>query len=115
VLIDIHNLTTSTASPRRIDPQKHRSHGDRAALSAGSHGRQFLPGSPVPVCYFPYYFLAYMLVGVAWLAILHRRDRTALSAIEADLDATVDAHDHPAPESTITRADSTAKSPVTQP
>jgi hypothetical protein len=56
-----------------------------------------------------------MLVGVAWLAILHRRDRTALSAIEADLEATVDAHDHPAPESTITRADSTAKSPVTQP
>ena len=75
----------------------------------------FYPVPPVPVCYFPYYFLAYMLVGVAWLAILHRRDRTALSAIEADLEATVDAHDHPAPESTITRADSTAKSPVTQP
>jgi hypothetical protein len=77
----------------------------------------FYPVPPVPVCYFPYYFLAYMLVGVAWLAILHRRDRTALSAIEADLEATVDAHDHPAPapESTITRADSTAKSTVTQP
>ncbi|MDT7765589.1 MAG: hypothetical protein QOC63_5009, partial [Mycobacterium sp.] len=32
-------------------------------------------------------------------------------------EATVDAHDHPAPapESTITRADSTAKSTVTQP
>jgi amino acid transporter len=53
----------------------------------------FYPVPPVPVRYFPYYFLAYMMVGVAWLAILHRRDRTALSAIEADLEATVDAHD----------------------
>jgi amino acid transporter len=75
----------------------------------------FYPVPPVPVRYFPYYFLAYMLVGVAWLAILHRRDRTVLTAMEADLEATVDAHDHAAPEPTITRADSTAKSPATQP
>lgn len=75
----------------------------------------FYPVPPVPVCYFPYYFLAYMLVGVAWLAILHRRDRTVLTAIEADLETTVDAHDHHAPESTITRADAAAKSSATQP
>jgi amino acid transporter len=74
----------------------------------------FYPLPPVPVRYFPYYFLAYILVGVAWLAILHRRDNTVLTAIEADLETTVDAHDHHAPESTISRADPTAKSPATQ-
>jgi amino acid transporter len=61
----------------------------------------FYPLPPVPVRYFPYYFLAYMLVGVAWLAVLHRRDRTVLTAIEADLEATVDAHDHPIADSTV--------------
>ncbi len=54
----------------------------------------FYPLPPVPVRYFPYYFLAYMLVGVAWLAILHRRDRTVITAMEADLEATVDTHAH---------------------
>ena len=39
----------------------------------------------MPVLYFPYYFLAYMLVGVVWLTILHRRDNTVMAAIEADL------------------------------
>jgi amino acid transporter len=72
----------------------------------------FYPVPPVPVRYFPYYFLAYMLVGVAWLAVLHRRDHTVLTAIEADLEATVEAHDHQAAEPAITRA---AKSPATQP
>jgi hypothetical protein len=38
----------------------------------------FYPLPPVPVRYFPYYFLAYMLVGVAWLAFLQRRDNTVL-------------------------------------
>ena len=48
----------------------------------------------MPVRYFPYYFLGYLLVGAVWLAVLHRRDPRA-DAIEADLEATVDAHDHP--------------------
>jgi len=61
----------------------------------------FYPLPPVPVRYFPYYFLAYMLVGVAWLAVLQRRDRTVLTAIEADLEATVDAHEHPIADSTV--------------
>jgi amino acid transporter len=51
----------------------------------------FYPLPPVPVRYFPYYFLAYLLIGGAWLAILHRRDRTVLTAMEVDLEATVDA------------------------
>jgi amino acid transporter len=67
----------------------------------------FYPLPPVPVRYFPYYFLAYLLVGGAWLAILHRRDRTVLTAMEADLEATVDAHDHRG-------ADSIVKSSVAQ-
>jgi hypothetical protein len=46
---------------------------------------------------------------VGWLAVLHRRDRTVLTAIEVDLEATVDAHDHPAAASTA-KADSTVKS-----
>jgi amino acid transporter len=61
----------------------------------------FYPLPPLPIRYFPYYFLAYMLVGVAWLAVLHRRDRTVLTAIEADLEATVDAHDHSIADSTV--------------
>jgi amino acid transporter len=68
----------------------------------------FYPLPPVPVRYFPYYFLAYMLVGVAWLAILHRRDRTVITAMEADLEATVDPHAH-------VTADSTVESSVAQP
>jgi amino acid transporter len=61
----------------------------------------FYPLPAVPVRYFPYYFLAYLLVGVAWLAILHRRDRTVLVAIEADLEATVDAHDQHSAATTV--------------
>jgi amino acid transporter len=75
----------------------------------------FYPLPPAPVRYFPYYFVVYMLVGVVWLAVLHRRDSTVLTAIEADLETTVDAHDHHAPETIVTGADSTAKSPATQP
>jgi amino acid transporter len=77
----------------------------------------FYPLPPVPVLYFPYYFLAYMLVGVVWLTILHRRDKSVLASIEADLEATVDAHDHPiAPgpldsaDTPVEGADSAAKS-----
>jgi amino acid transporter len=61
----------------------------------------FYPLPPLPIRYFPYYFLAYMLVGVAWLVVLHRRDGTVLTAIETDLEATVDAHDHPIADSTV--------------
>jgi amino acid transporter len=75
----------------------------------------FYPLPPVPVRYFPYYFLAYMLIGVAWLTMLHRRDKTVLPAIEADLEATVDAHDRIAAEPAAASVDSTVKSPATQP
>jgi hypothetical protein len=75
----------------------------------------FYPLPPVPVRYFPYYFLAYMLIGVAWLTVLHRRDKTVLPAIEADLEATVDAHDRIAVEPAAPSADSTVKSPANQP
>jgi amino acid transporter len=61
----------------------------------------FYPLPPVPVRYFPYYFLAYMLVGVAWLAVLHRRDRPVITAMEADLEATVDTHVHVTADSTV--------------
>jgi amino acid transporter len=70
----------------------------------------FYPLPPVPVRYFPYYFLAYMLVGVTWLAFLQRRDNTVLGAIEADLEATVDAHDHPSATAPVTDVGSPVKS-----
>ncbi|MCW2630435.1 APC family permease [Mycobacterium sp.] len=70
----------------------------------------FYPLPPVPVRYFPYYFLAYLLVGVAWLAFLHRRDNTVLAAIEADLEATVDAHDHLNATAPVTDVGSPVKS-----
>jgi amino acid transporter len=61
----------------------------------------FYPLPPVPVRYFPYYFLAYLLAGVVWLALLHRRDRSVLTAIELDLEATVDAHDPHRSDATV--------------
>ena len=79
----------------------------------------FYPLPPVPVRYFPYYFLAYMLVGVAWLTIVNRRDRTVITAMEADLEATVDTHYHPrtrmpgSPTAEST-AETTAESSVAQ-
>ena len=53
----------------------------------------FYPLPVAPIRYFPYYFFAYMLVGVCWLAIVSRRNAGVLSAIEIDLEATIDAHD----------------------
>lgn len=53
----------------------------------------FYPVPPVPVRFFPYYFLAYMLAGVGWLTVVSRRHRGVLTEIEADLEATVDTHD----------------------
>jgi amino acid transporter len=69
----------------------------------------FYPLPPVPVLYFPYYFLAYLLVGAIWLTVLHRRDNTVLGAIEADLEATVDAHDHPMAPGVLDDTDTTVK------
>ena len=53
----------------------------------------FYPVPSAPVRYFPYYFLGYLLVGAAWLFLVSRRTPGALGEIEADLEATVDAHD----------------------
>jgi hypothetical protein len=46
-----------------------------------------------PVRYFPYYFVAYLLVGAVRLITVSRRKPGVLGEIEADLEATVDAHD----------------------
>jgi amino acid transporter len=53
----------------------------------------FYPVPAAPVRYFPYYFLAYLLVGAAWLVTVSRRNPGVLGEIEADLEATVDVHD----------------------
>ena len=57
----------------------------------------FYPVPVAPVRYFPYYFLAYLLIGAAWLFTVSRRKPGVLSEIETDLEATVDVHD-PRPE-----------------
>jgi len=54
----------------------------------------FYPVPAAPVSYFPYYFLAYILAGAAWLAVVSRRKHGVLAEIKADLEDTVDAHDH---------------------
>jgi amino acid transporter len=54
----------------------------------------FYPVPAAPVSYFPYYFLAYMLAGTAWLTVLSRRKAGVLDAIKVDLENTVDAHGH---------------------
>jgi amino acid transporter len=53
----------------------------------------FYPVPAAPVRYFPYYFLAYLLIGAAWLFTVSRRKPGVLSEIETDLEATVDVHD----------------------
>ncbi|HME75077.1 MAG TPA: hypothetical protein VKI00_05275 [Mycobacterium sp.] len=55
----------------------------------------FYPVPPVPVRYFPYYFLIYMLAGVGWLITVSRRKPGVLADIETDLEATVDSHIDP--------------------
>jgi len=60
----------------------------------------FYPVPPFPTDIFPYIFLFYLAVGGAWLFILSRRRRTLFSEIEADLEATLAAHEQraePAP------------------
>ncbi len=54
----------------------------------------FYPVPAAPVSYFPYYFLAYMLAGAAWLTAVSRRKHGVLAEIKVDLENTVDAHDH---------------------
>jgi amino acid transporter len=53
----------------------------------------FYPVPPYPVDVFPYLFLAYMAAGGGWLFIASRRHRGLFSEIEADLDATLAAHE----------------------
>ena len=50
----------------------------------------FYPVPPAPVRYFPYYFLLYMGVGIAWLITVSRRKPTVLTDIETDLEASVE-------------------------
>jgi amino acid transporter len=50
----------------------------------------FYPLPPYPVRLFPYIFLAWMLVGAAWLYVVNRRRAGTLASIEADLDRTID-------------------------
>jgi amino acid transporter len=49
----------------------------------------FYPVPPWPVDSFPYIFLAYMLVGGAWLYAISRRNRGIFSEIEMDLEASM--------------------------
>jgi amino acid transporter len=46
----------------------------------------FYPVPAFPVRVFPYYFLAYMIVGVIWLRVASMRNPGVLRAIEADLE-----------------------------
>jgi amino acid transporter len=50
----------------------------------------FYPVPPFPVRVFPYYFLAYMIVGAAWLWAASKRNPGVLRAIEADLENPTD-------------------------
>jgi amino acid transporter len=56
----------------------------------------FYPVPPVPVRYFPYYFLLYMLIGVGWLITVSRRKPAVVAEIEADLEASVEGTFEPA-------------------
>ena len=46
------------------------------------------PVPPAPVNYFPYVFLGYFLVGLAWFVILHKRSPEVAGEIERDLEET---------------------------
>ena len=46
------------------------------------------PVPPAPVKYFPYVFLAYFLVGVAWFMTLRMRSPEAVQEIERDIEET---------------------------
>ena len=46
------------------------------------------PVPPAPVNYFPYVFLGYFLVGLAWFVVLHKRSPEVAGEIERDLEET---------------------------
>ena len=54
----------------------------------------FYPVPPYPTDIFPYIFAAYMAAGGAWLFIVSRRQRGILAGIEAELEQTLQAHEH---------------------
>jgi amino acid transporter len=69
----------------------------------------FYPVPPFPTNIFPYIFLFYLAVGGGWLFILSRRRRGLFTEIEADLEATLAAHEQrgepePAPAASETEA-----------
>jgi amino acid transporter len=43
------------------------------------------PIPPAPVMYFPYFFLAYLAIGIAWILTFYRRQPSASEAARADL------------------------------
>src|ERR1700722_1159511 len=68
----------------------------------------FYPVPAFPTDIFPYIFLFYLAVGGAWLFILSRRRRTLFSEIEADLEATLAAHEQreePVPAAAVSGQD----------
>ena len=58
-----------------------------ACLLVPTYG-SFYPVPPSPIRFFPYFFLAYMVVGIGWLTIAGRRrsDNALAAEIEADLE-----------------------------
>jgi amino acid transporter len=46
------------------------------------------PLPPAPVLYFPYVFLVYMAVGVAWILTFYGREPAVSEAVRKDLDQT---------------------------
>jgi len=54
----------------------------------------FYPVPPYPTDIFPYIFAAYMAVGGAWLFVVSRRQRGILAGIEAELEQTLQVHEH---------------------
>jgi amino acid transporter len=52
----------------------------------------FYPVPPYPIRLFPYFFLAYMLVGVGWLGMVSRRNPGVFREIETDLELVAEHH-----------------------
>ena len=50
------------------------------------------PVPPAPVLYFPYLFLAYLAMGVAWIVVFHRTRPAARVQIRQDLDLLLSKH-----------------------
>ena len=54
----------------------------------------FYPAPPYPVNLFPYIFLAYMVIGLAWLFVVNRRRSGIIQEIEADFETMLQEHHH---------------------